>query len=92
MAKAARENVRDRIKGKETTVTVVDDYGHQLSFEPNNCSAILIQDGQLSAERTNDQNIDTARANDVFIKRRNEDMELMRLFPGNQMLPQAGRS
>jgi hypothetical protein len=89
-AKTANQNIKDRKLGE--MVTINDDYGHRLECERINIAAILIQDAQLCAERNNDQNIDTARANDSFLKRRNEDMELMRLFPSNQMHPQMGRA
>lgn len=98
LAKAARENIHSKWKEylsdakSDEIVTIKDDYGHYLDAMTSNIAAILIQDQQGCMERSNDQNIDTARANDVFIKKRNGDMELMRLFPGNNgVMPFQGR-
>lgn len=92
MAKAARERVRDGFKKNAERLTIKDDYGHELDVFPDNISAILIQDGELVSERNQDQEIDKARAQATFLKRRESDMELMRLFPGNQIGHPAGRA
>jgi hypothetical protein len=94
MARAERDKIKDaRKEGTTTWVTIVDDYGHRLDAEISNIAAILIQDQQGCMERNNDQNVDTARANDAFVRRRNEDMELMRLFPSQSNIhPAMGRA
>lgn len=98
MANAARVAMRKnmdayKLEDTDSRMTVKDDYGHEIDVYASNVSGVLIQDHQASVERANDQNIDTARANADFLARRNEDMELMRLFPGNQVAtPHMGRA
>lgn len=93
LAKAARENIHKARKAylsdpkNDGSVTVKDDYGHHLDVMTSNICAVLIQDHKGAMERNNDQNIDVARANDEFMKRREGDMELLRLFPGNAIAP-----
>jgi ABC-type ATPase with predicted acetyltransferase domain len=97
MARAMRDKIIERKKefeGNKTDggITIKDDYGHHLDVVASNIAAILIQDHQAGIELKNDQNIDMARANDAFLKRRNEDMELIRLFPANNPGGQFGRA
>ncbi len=94
MAKAEREKVHaarktfflDKI---DSMVTIKDDYGHQLDINASNIAAVLIQDQELCTDRDQDQQVDRARSNAKFLQRRNDDVELMRLFPGNAI--QSGR-
>lgn len=88
LANAARVRLREamddwKLKNKESRVTIKDDYGREMDAYASNISSFMIEDHQQKMQMTNEQNIDTARANESFVKRRNEDMELMRLFPTN---------
>lgn len=86
-AKVARENVHKARKEllldkTDSIVTITDDYGHRLDVVASNIAAVMIQDNQRNHEKTNDSNIDLARANEVFLKAREGNVELLRLFPG----------
>lgn len=88
IADAARVKIREAMddwKGKNSDrrITVKDDYGREMDAYASNISSVMIEDSQQAKEMANDQNIDQARANESFMKRRNEDVELIRLFPGN---------
>jgi hypothetical protein len=82
-AKIARDKIWDRLKIGEGLLTVKDDFGQQFDAFCSNVSATVIQDNQERVSIQTEQAIDQARHNAEFITRRNEDMELMRLFPGN---------
>lgn len=98
MADAAKVKVRAAMDAYEkqkddARITVKDDYGREMDAFASNIRSVLIEDHQLKMEMQNDQNIDTARANDVFIKNRNDNVELMRLFPTQSSIhPAIGRA
>lgn len=89
-AKAALENIKNRCA--DESVSVKDDYGRILECEKSNIASVMIEDNLLKGDMHFDQQLDAARANQSFVDRRNEDMELMRLFPGNAMQNVAGRA
>lgn len=97
-AKSARENIHARRKlyfsdpKEDGVVTVKDDFGHHLDVMASNIAAVLIQDQYCATERDQEQYIDKARFNEAFLKRRKEDMELMRLFPGQNQIMPTGRA
>jgi len=96
LIQAEREKIRKAQKNwfeskTDTMLTIKDDYGNVLDINASNIATVLIQDNQANNERTNDSNIDVARANAKFLEKRNQDMELMRLFPMGANMPMVGR-
>lgn len=86
-AKVALEKVKSFDKDDSTLLLIKDDYGHELQVYPYNVAGVLIQNHQSYIERNMEQDVDVARANASFVKKRETDMELMRLFPPNQIVP-----
>lgn len=83
-ARAAREKAKERVK-ENGNVTITDDFGREFETDGKNISAFLIEDNQASQEMQGEKQIDMARANETFVKRRSSDVELIRLFPGNNI-------
>lgn len=83
-ASSAKERAKERIKSNGN-VTIIDDFGRTFETDSSNISAFLIEDNQASKEMISEQQIDNARASEQFLKRRNDDNELMRLFPANNI-------
>lgn len=96
LADAARLNIRKKmdefnIDKINSRITVKDDFSHECDIFASNIATVIVEDNQKNSEMTNEKNIDIAHANDAFIKRREKDMELIRLFPSNNMAGIAGR-
>lgn len=98
LAKVARENIHAAKKkwlsdpNSDSNITIKDDYGHHLDVMVSNIAAVLIQDQYAATERDQEQQVDKARQQENFLKRRSQDMELMRLFPAAGGLPNMGRA
>lgn len=84
-AYAAREKAKERVK-QGGMVNITDDFGREFETDSRNVSAFLIESHQKAKEMINEQQIDNAKAAEAFSKRRNEDVELIRLFPSQNIV------
>lgn len=88
-ARAAREVWKTQIKAKAERTTIKDDYGHELDLPTLDLATIYIENTEKKFESAFDSEIIRRRVDAAFMEKRKDDMELMRLFPG-QMPPARG--
>lgn len=92
-ADAAKEKIRAAWKNTLLQrITIKDDYDREIDAFVSNIVSVMIENNEEKMIEMNDKNIDTARANAVFIKEREGNVELTRLFPSNQIMPYGGRA
>lgn len=91
-ANTARHKVKEAMKSANAILTLTDDYGQTLDVPASMVAMVFMQCQKGKCELATEQNIDQARHNEEFIARRNESVELMRLFPGQTQNHIMGRA
>lgn len=85
-AKAQRENIRNQQKSDANITTVKDDYGNEIDFHTSDIGTVHIEDVEKSYWQKIDADIISKRVAHAFGAKRNDDIELIKLYPAAQSI------
>lgn len=94
---AARENIHAKQKewmsGEgESITTIKDDYGQSLDIITSKIATVYIESLEKMYWKNIDAEILKRKVDGDFLKKRNDDLELIKLFPQQSQLHQGGHA
>lgn len=85
----AREEYKKRLKEKQELTVIKDDFGMELQVFTSDIQVFLIEDADHGLDAARERDIAKRQEQARFMKRRQDNIELMHLYP-QQPAPQGG--